>query len=83
MHRFPSRPGDWPVRFILDGGAWRRGYDLAMELADGPTRRLVNPFDPGLDEFYGFEDGRQDAERLRGGTCTSEASEDWSTCPFA
>jgi hypothetical protein len=59
---------DWPVRFILAGPAWQRGYDRALDLADR-REELSNPFDPSQDEFYGFEEGRCDAEkieRLRG-----------------
>jgi hypothetical protein len=59
---------DWPVRFILLGPAWQRGYDRALHLADRRAE-LNNPFDPSEDEFYGFEEGRCDAEkieRLRG-----------------
>jgi hypothetical protein len=69
MHQFPSDRDDWPVRFILDSPAWRAGYDLAMEWAvEG--RDAANPFDPDRPEFYGFEEGRLDAGKLR---CVNEA----------
>lgn len=55
----------WPVRFILDGSVWQRGYDAALSQADDqPAQEMTNPFDPIRDEFYGFEDGRRDAEKL-------------------
>jgi hypothetical protein len=62
----------WPVRFILDGPDWRRGYDAATaQSLDRPARSLVNPFDPDQDEFYGFESGRDDAEKVERLTATA------------
>jgi len=60
---------DWPVRFILAGPAWQRGYDKALDQADRDAE-LINPFDPSQEEFWGFEEGQCDAkkiDRLRAG----------------
>ena len=56
----------WRVCWILASPSWQRGYDLAMNLADdAPPARLANPFAPGRDEWYGFEEGRVDAEKVK------------------
>lgn len=57
------------MRFILDSPAWQKGYDLAMEWAH-EKRNAANPFSPDRPEFYGFDEGERDAERLK---CTNEA----------
>ena len=68
---------DWPVRFILAGPAWQRGYDMALDQADRHVE-LSNPFDPSQEEFFGFEEGRCDAEKLER-LCRNEVGDaaDW------
>jgi hypothetical protein len=33
---------------------WQRGYDRALDQADRDAK-LINAFDPGQEEFWGFE----------------------------
>jgi hypothetical protein len=57
---------DRPVRFVLSVGRWQKGYDLAIDQADNcPPADLVNPFDADDDAHFGFENGRDDAAKLK------------------